>query len=193
MSDILPEVAAGFRDFTARFEGVVPYMYQDVKGLVTCGIGNLIDPMPAALPLPWLRPDGSRATRSEIVAEWRRVKAMPRALVYTRYHAPSGLHLDDDAIDGLVSTRLEADAAILVRYYPYFATFPAPAQTAILSMAWAMGAGFPKTWPRFSESVRAMDWLACAGTCAINSHGNVGVIPRNSANAALFREAAGSA
>lgn len=189
MSPILPEVAAAFRDFTAQFEGVVPYMYQDVKGLVTTGIGNLIDPMRTALSLPWLHADGTPAKQAEIAAEWGRVKAMPKALVYTRYHSPTGLHLTDDAVNELVAKRLEADAAILVNLYPDFANYPAPAQTAILSMAWAMGAGFPKSWPRFSARVRACDWKACAANCAINATENAGVIPRNKANSALFLQA----
>ena len=37
-----------FRTFNAPLEGVVKYMYLDIKGLVTIGVGNLIDPINAA-------------------------------------------------------------------------------------------------------------------------------------------------
>lgn len=193
MSIILPEVFAGFRNFTAQFEGVVPYLYQDVKGLVTTGIGNLVDPVSLSTALPWQRPDGSPASHEEIVADWQRVKAMPPALVFTHYRSPGALTLTDAAIDDLVASRLDGDAAVLVSFYTAFASFPAPAQTAILSMAWALGAGFPRSWPHFSASVRAQDWKACADNCAINATGNAGIIPRNKANAALFLAAADGA
>ena len=193
MSLILPEVRAGFRDFTAQFEGVVPYAYCDVKGLVTVAVGNLIDPMGAALHLPWLRADGTAADLSDITADWHRVKALGPGHIYTHYHSPTGLHLSDEAMDDLVMSRLDADAVILVKAFPDFPSFPAPAQTAILSMAWAMGPGFPSTWPHFSASVRARDWAACAANCAINSAHNAGVIPRNKADAALFLQAAAPA
>ena len=60
-------VRAAVLEFTARFEGSLPFMYLDFhhKGdgtldpLVTTGRGNLIDPLGAALRLPWrLRPLG---------------------------------------------------------------------------------------------------------------------------------------
>ena len=40
-----PIVAARFLDFTRPLEGLVEHMYVDVKGLVTIGFGNLIDPI----------------------------------------------------------------------------------------------------------------------------------------------------
>src|SRR6202042_670124 len=82
------------------------------------------------------------------------------------------------------------DAQFLARTFPDFASFPAPAQTAILPMSWAMGSGFPARWPLFSAAVRAQDWAACAANCAISSVGNAGVIPRNNADRALFLQAA---
>lgn len=51
-------------------------MYLDVRGLVTTGIGNLIDPKEVALPLPWLK-EGEPATADEISAEWDFVKSDP--------------------------------------------------------------------------------------------------------------------
>lgn len=190
MSPLLPDVRAGFFEFTRQFEGDVPYMYLDVLGFVTTGVGNLVDPMFATLSLPWRRVSGELADANEVRAEWYRVKSMPKALVFTHYHSATGLHLDDAAIAALVGSKVEAFATELTRHFAAFAAFPAEAQTAILSMAWAMGAGFPLTWPRFSASVRARDWRACAANCAIRSEGNAGVIPRNRANAALFLAAA---
>ncbi len=192
-SPMLPSVRAGFPAFTSKFEGRVPFMYLDIKGFVTCAVGNLIDPMALALPLPWLLPDDTAASQDQIAAEWERVKAMPAGLVASRYSSPSGLHLDDAGIDALVFAHLDADAQVLARTFPDFPTFPAAAQQAILSMSWAMGSGFPARWPLFSASVRAQDWRACAENCSISAVGNPGVVPRNDANKALFLQAAGDA
>lgn len=187
-SPALPEVIAGFPAFTSKFEGVVRGPYLDVKGFVTTGIGNLIDPVGLSLPLPWLHEDGTPATQDEIRADWERVKLMPAAMVASRYAGP--LHLDDAGIAAVVNKTLLANAAQLARTFPDFSTYPAPAQTALLSMAWALGAGFPAKWPNFSAAVRARDWQTAAANSSINAVGNAGVTPRNAADHDLFLQAA---
>jgi hypothetical protein len=48
-------VRAAWCDFNRSLEGWVSWMYLDVEGLVTTGMGNLIDPVEAAFPLPgWM-------------------------------------------------------------------------------------------------------------------------------------------
>ena len=39
-----PNVRDAFSDFNAPLEGVVEWMYLDVRGLVTVGVGNLLQP-----------------------------------------------------------------------------------------------------------------------------------------------------
>lgn len=39
--------------FNQSLEGRLPYMYLDIRNLVTTGMGNLIDPRQAAESLPW--------------------------------------------------------------------------------------------------------------------------------------------
>lgn len=193
-----PEVRAHFPEFSVKFEGRVPTMYADVLGLITCGVGNLIDPVSVAMHLPFRHANGSLAAPSEIAAEWQRLKAMDLGRYHWRVQAARAglqLHLSDDDIDTLVREKLDDNEQILTRFFPDFEEWPAEAQLATLSMAWAMGAGFPSTWPRFTAAARAHDWAACAENCKIrevapNGTPNPGVIPRNKANAALFRAAA---
>jgi hypothetical protein len=54
-------VRAYFPILTAPLEGVCTWPYLDSRGLVTTGIGDLVDPIELALPLPWHRADGSPA------------------------------------------------------------------------------------------------------------------------------------
>ena len=42
-------VLTTFPSFTQQFEGRIPFMYVDVKRLVTTAVGNLIDPLSTAL------------------------------------------------------------------------------------------------------------------------------------------------
>lgn len=197
MSDIIrPEVRDGFRAFTQQFEGDVPFMYCDIKALVTTGVGNLIDPIGPALVLPWRCADGSPAAPADIISEWHRVKAigvaaLPRGLAYPHYHSAEGLYLDADDIAALVMSRLDANAVELVKHLPNFASYPVTAQTAILSMAWAMGAGFPLRWPNLSAAARMQAWTLAAESCFMHDLDNIGVRPRNRANISLFLQASG--
>jgi len=180
-----------FPTFSKVFEGHVQWMYLDVKGLVTIGIGNLIDPESAALSLPFVDGGGIRATPARISAEWHKLKAMPT--LATQGHkackAITQLRLSDDDIDVLVRQRLASNEAGLEKVFHDFPEWPADAQLGVLSMAWAMGSGFSAKWPNFSAACRARDWLAAAANCHMNEAGNPGLAPRNVANKQLFGNA----
>lgn len=189
-----PEVRAQFPAFTTRYEGRIPWMYADVKQLVTIGCGNLIDPVGLALGLPFVHADGSTATQAEINAEWHRVK---NALELARLGAGAAkkycrLHLTDIAINGLLLARLDMNEAILAKTFPAWESWPAEAQLGVLSMAWAMGAGFTKKWPTFTRAALDERWAECADNCKIREDGNPGIVPRNVANKKLFMAAASS-
>lgn len=214
-------VRAAFPAFNKPFEGRLPFMYLDVKGLVTTGVGNLIDPMADALGLPWRHKlDGLPATRAEIVADWNTVKAAQalRRLGGGHFAQLTKLYLDEDAIDALVLRRLDANEAGLRKGYPGWDSFPAPAQLAIHSMAWGLGTGrlVPGStflFPHFRAAANSENWATCAGPpgCAdtdpscrgeawIEGNGlpgpnpaNPGLHPRNLANRELFFQAAAGA
>jgi hypothetical protein len=185
--------------FSEPLEGRVPHMYLDVKKLVTCGVGNLIDPISAAMPLPWKRDsDGQLATPDQIRAAWVALKNRPDLAERHVSHARAltGLHLDDADIDALVARKLSDNQAHITKHhFPFFPDFPADAQLGIMSMAWAVGADFPKKFPKFSRSVLAGDWAGARLECDIDvgTKGdpdyNPGVIPRNLANRICFANA----
>lgn len=188
MPDLIrPSVIAAWVPFNAPLEGeAIPYLYLDVKGLVTTGMGNLVDPLPAAARLPWRLPSGELASQADIAADWRALKGQPS--LAQRHHkfaaAVTRIRLRPEAIDALISARLQANAADLAKRFPAFATWPADAQLTVLSMAWAMGSGFPRKWPLFSAACDDQNWVLAALRCKINTVGNPGVVPRNGLNAA---------
>ena len=63
--------------FLKEYEGKVNFMYLDVKGLVTVGIGHLIDPVDMALKLEFgpKGGGGGAVSAGEITAEWQTVKS----------------------------------------------------------------------------------------------------------------------
>jgi len=191
-----PSVRAAFVPFTSPLEGVVPWMYQDVKGLVSTGIGNLIDPISLALPIPFVRADGRPATTSEIAAEWNRIKSQgPDAQGRTaaqlghRYAKRiATLHLTQEGIDKLVSDKLlEMDRSLAARFAEY-PSWPADAQLATLSMAWANGPAF--RYPRLASALRSRDFGTAADECRMSEEGNPGLKKRNVLNRKLYLSAA---
>lgn len=184
-------VRFAFVDFTAAFEGVVPWMYLDVKGLVTVAIGNLIDPIQYAMPLPFVRRvDGSPAARDEIATEWLRVKgdASLARLGHRAAERITTLRLTDEGVGLVVSRKLEQNDAHLKGRFPYIEEWPACAQLAVHSMAWACGPAF--RFPLLEVALRAEQWETAAEQCHMNEAGNTGLKPRNVANKVLFRNAA---
>jgi GH24 family phage-related lysozyme (muramidase) len=127
-------VRQNFLAFSTQFEGRVPYMYLDVKGLVTIGVGNLIDPIALALPLPFVfKADPSTtATQDDITADWNAVKADP-ALTRQGHLAADPITkqmLTDDSINSLVLSKADHFEATLKQTTEFssFDTWPADAQ-----------------------------------------------------------------
>ncbi|GAB2816909.1 hypothetical protein GCM10022221_13470 [Actinocorallia aurea] len=194
-----PSVQEAFLPFTTKFEGRVPIMYVDVKGLVTTGVGNLIDPVGLALELPFAhKGDGSPASAGEITAEWESLKADRESLAVQGWRAcvdRTDLELSDADIDVLVQEKAAQFEQTLKSLTPEFAGFddwPADAQLGLMSMAWALGPAFATggRWPSFRAAVAAADWTTAAAQCHMNDQGNPGLKPRNDADLHLFTNAA---
>jgi hypothetical protein len=176
-------------------------MYLDVLGLVTVGVGNLVDPVLAAHALPFrftnrpgIAAPGSTATADQIAAEWQALKNDPslKTRGYKACEPITQLELSDDAIDSLIIDRLTKNESFLKRqpWFQDFDTWPADAQLGLLSMAWAMGPAGPGNFPSFRAACQKLDFNTAAAQCKMNEAGNPGVVPRNQANFTLFSNAA---
>jgi GH24 family phage-related lysozyme (muramidase) len=184
-------VIDSFTDFSVKFEGKVPHLYLDIKGLVTCGVGNLVDPVEAALPLPWVLPDGSHPSASEIAAQWRALKSRrDLAKLHYRYAAAiTTMRLTEDGIAQLVRSKLLSNEKVLRGYFPNWDLFSADAQLGISSMSWALGPGFPATFGNFKAAAVAQNWTGAVASCKIREDNNPGLVPRNAANRLCFANA----
>lgn len=182
-----------FVPFTTALEGRVHWMYVDVKGLVTTGIGNLIDSVDAAAALPWQHADGTSAERDEVAAAWQDLKDNQATLAVAGYKACASrndLRLTDDDVDRLVADKLESNRGVFVARFTAFDDWPADAQLAGMSMCWALGPAFAPKWPKLSAALDGEDFGSAADNCHISEAGNPGVIPRNVADVSLFTNAA---
>jgi GH24 family phage-related lysozyme (muramidase) len=202
-------VSSVFYEFSKQFEGEIPFMYLDVKSLVTIGIGNLIDPfsaMPAWLKTQfWHKGDHRAATITEVEDEWKLVKSLTSLShkLATRkgsFIDKTDLRIDGAAVSRLVGERLAANERFLkgLKFFKDFDKWPADAQLGVLSMAWAMGAGFAlvkskqthaEIWKDFREACEKQDWATAAQRCHMSEAGNPGLIKRNAADKLLFENA----
>ena len=209
-----PSVKNHFIAFNEPIEKRVEYMYLDIKGLVTIGIGNLIDVENAGdkknlekilkelVTLPFVykkgQPDaGKRATKADIEGDWKIVKGSQELAKlkdsYLLFANITDLKLKNAAIDALVlkklnemETELKMDPA-----FQGFEQWPADGQLGLLSMAWALGTPKLKAhWPHLKAACKKQDFDAVLKRCEINTVGNPGVAKRNTENRHLFRNAA---
>lgn len=176
-------------------------MYVDVYGLVTVGVGNLIDKPAQAAVLPFRHEKtGALATPAEITGAWHDLKAQKEkfAKLHWKYAAAlNDLRLDDAAIDALVARKLEENVAFLRKTFTKWDTFPADAQLGILSMAWAVGPGFTLKFGNFTKAALAGDWKVALACCKIRdgldtpskADDNPGIVPRNAMNRLCFANA----
>jgi hypothetical protein len=188
-------VQSYFRAFNEPFEGAIPFMYLDVKGLVTVGVGNLIDPveLATALPFRFKNQPEQHAAPAQIEAEWHKLKS--DTSLASKGHlacaALTELELGNDAIENLINHRLTSNETLLKSQESFhaFESWPADAQLALLSMAWAMGPDGFRTFPNFRAACQNMDFETAAKESRLDENGNPGLIPRNEANFTLLSNA----
>jgi len=167
-------------------------MYCDQLGLVSGGLGFLLDPIQAALSLPWIVPGRGAATSDEVRAAWNAVKARQdlklRGGAVYRTVGGNVVRLTQATIDTVTKQKLAQNESILVQHFPAFAAWNADSQLALHSMAWGLGPSFAPRFPAFVAAVNAVppDWA----TAAVQCHESNGAIQRNLANSRLFLAAA---
>ena len=206
-----PEVRAAFVRVNTPIEGVVPWMYVDRRGLVHSGMGNLLEPANRAKRVPWHHLAGERAsgdatqpfrfrgplaTPAEIDAAWSKVKtaAMTDKGGFVQ-HTLTDLRLDDAGLDTLINEALLTHEATLRAFLPGWDDFPADAQLALLSMAYAMGPGFAapgnsQFFPKFTAAIRAGDFALAAKHSTVQPDSDSALHHRNQMNRQLLLDAA---
>jgi hypothetical protein len=169
-------------------------MYLDKIGLVTTGLGNLMDKGAKGdvYNQPWTHGiGGPLASRDEIDSAWNAVKER-QDLAHlgggnTAFANLSDLRLSDEAILNLVNSKLSAFENIIRGDFPGYDSWPADAQLGMLSLAWANGPKFKNGYPLFAAAANGLmplfDEMAKQSGIKDNA-------PRTDANFTLFSNAA---
>lgn len=196
-----------FVRFSAPLEGLTHNPYLDVKGLLTVGLGCLIDPPETAAGLPWVFADGSPVPAAEVLAQLRALKAQ-QGLKNYRFDSPAVLNattirLTDAGVLDVASKRMLANEVYLRKAFQEWDSWPADAQMFASSLAWAVGAGWPAIFincARLLKSDPPQFLLAATGSPTahpddasapsdISTRGNMGIVPRNAQNRLLLSNA----
>ncbi|MEQ1764829.1 MAG: hypothetical protein ABL984_16995 [Pyrinomonadaceae bacterium] len=189
-------VKNALHDFLKAYEGKVNFMYLDVKGLVTVGIGHLIDPVNMAHKHEF-RPKGGGGAVSAgaVTAEWQTVKARKDLIPKggAAFASVTTLELSDNGIKSMVTSSAAAIENYIKtnpsasKFYSNFDNWPADAQLAFMGVAWG-GIPIPQFgWHKFPEACRVEDWAKAAAECTITSPIAAG---RNEAHKTMFLNAA---
>lgn len=191
-------VVNSFEGWTKPLEGFLGWMYIDRLGYVTTGEGDLIDPVSAALSLPWKNPDGSRASQQQIVDAWNAVdgaRTAPKGQVQPSGPGAAGggtqgnltnIRITQGDIQTLVAAKLKGNEATMAQHLD-LAKAPASAQMAAHSMAWAAGPAIFTAFPSFTAAFNAGDYTTAAQQSTLKG---TGIDMRNSANKLLLENAA---
>jgi peptidoglycan hydrolase-like protein with peptidoglycan-binding domain len=179
-------VVQSFVPWSTPFEGYLNGPYTDAKGLVTTGMGNLIDsgtgsptPTAKARSLPW-SPNNIDADWAILKSIWPGVQSKASMMRTTSRLSPS-------AVTDLIVSTMQAEEPAILRILPGFRDAPADAQLAVWSMIWAMGTGNLAKFSQFIQAFNSGDYV----TAAANSHmQGVGIDMRNLANKLLLLNAA---
>ncbi len=183
-----------FLEFTEALEGGVPWLYADIRNLITIAYGNLVDPLSAALTLPLMHAGGIPASKSEITAAWLAVKGDPKAAGYGHQYAKklTTLRLTGEGMASFALAKYDSNDRTLRARCSNWDTLPATARLALHSLAWACGAN--AHFPRLFSDVNARDFDGAAVEIHMNEYTpegikNAGLVPRNVANKILMRNA----
>ena len=152
-------------DDLQSFEGCTTWLYCDVRGYVTVGIGNLVASPEACMALPFVRKKlDLHATDAEKTAGWRKVKAAyDKGKSAAYYKTVCDLRLDLDHVKALCARRIETEFVPgIKRVLHGFDDFPLPARRALVDLAYNLGVGGLSKFVNLLAACQARDWAAAA-------------------------------
>jgi len=156
-----------FDDLQA-FEGCTTWLYCDVRGYVTIGIGNLVSSPESCMALPFVRKKTDlHATDGEKAAGWRAVKAAyDKTKSAAFYQGVTDLRLDLPYVKSLCARRLTMEFVPgIKRLLHDFDDFPLSARKALVDLAYNLGVGGLSKFVTLLGACQARDWELAARSC----------------------------
>jgi GH24 family phage-related lysozyme (muramidase) len=186
------------------WEGEFPYMYLDSVNNVTVGIGCLLRSVAEAQALKFVyRHDqarekdgqqvvvarqGDAASGEEIAADFKSVRAESgQGWRASAFEKVTRLDLPTAEIDRIFFDRVATFEKQIKGHLPDYDRYPAPAQLALLDMAFNLGTnGLMTKFPKLIQAAKDRKWAIAAAQC----HRASVSAERNRRTAELFSEAA---
>ncbi|MBV9301622.1 MAG: glycoside hydrolase family protein [Acidobacteriaceae bacterium] len=168
-------------------EGNLCHMYLDTVGRVTVGVGHMIPNVHEAEKLSFvLHGCTTQATLDQIASDYAKVESQQRGMLAEHYRPFTALDMTPSAIDELLSLDIATmEAGVRAAFHGYD-TYPAPAQDALLDMAFNLGVnGLVTKFPHLKAAAEAGDWQTCAAECRRNGISDA----RNEKTRTLFENA----
>lgn len=176
-------------DALAKWEGETDYLYQDSRGLVTVGIGNLVKDADAAAALTWNDGSGSSASEQLVRSDWQSVADASKGHAASYYEPLTQIRLPAGGARALAQQRLETEFLPGLReLFPSFDSYPDSAKAALVDMAYNLGVHGLAAFRTLRTAAEAGDWQAAA----LASHVKTSRDDRNDWRAEQLAAAAGA-
>jgi len=137
-----PSVIAAWKQWNVKNEGWTTFPYADSLGLITFGMGNLINSPTAMAQYDWRNPDGTKTSYQDIVNAWHAVKNAYPGVQSVNCASLTKIRVSDAEIQRAVDMAIVSAETELLKSFPGLLDMPADEQASILSKAWAMGDAF---------------------------------------------------
>lgn len=158
-----------FVEDVIRWEGCVPWLYCDVLGYVTIGVGNLVKTAQDADRIPLYWPAGSALSTDEKRTEWQKVAAAynkARPVSAQAYAGLSKARMRKEDVVALVTRRIGNEFLPGIRKLcPGFDDFPLAAQSALVDIAYNCGMGGLAKFSKMLAACNTENWKRAAETC----------------------------
>lgn len=151
---------------------------------MTIGVGHAMPNSAEASKLTW-EIGGAAAMAAQVAADFERVAASPKGMLASAYAGLTQCRMSGDCIEALVEADVQSFEAQLAATLPNWNSYPEPVQEALFDMAFNLGLGGLKKFPRMLAAIDAGDWT----TAAAQSHRQGIGDSRNQEIAALIQSA----
>lgn len=148
-----------------RWEGAIPWMYQDTHGLVTCGIGNYLRTAEDACELPFVA-GSAPATPDQIARAFRIVAGKKAGMASGHYRLIPSVELTDNTMRALAATRIRGEFVPGIRRsFTRFDDYPTAAQIALVDCAYNLGVAGLAKFRKLITACEAGEWSTAAREC----------------------------
>lgn len=161
-------------------EGNIPYIYLDIKGNMTTGIGLNVDNYETFMNIGW-QVDGRPATLKEKQVAYNRLTQLKKqgefGQIYSaiKYKNETPLTISDEYAIQIAVNHLKGNVAYLQKNIPEFDTLPYPLKLVLLDICYNTGSLKKEKWPKLYKAISQKNLTGIAQNVRrrdVNEHRN---------------------